>query len=98
VLAGRQRPVAILDACVLIPMPVADTLLRMAEPPSLFEARWTDEILAEVTRTLVGRFGKSPEKAIYRETAMQEFFPGSVVQNQGEFALPQHPFRFNGLV
>jgi len=81
VLAGRQRPVAILDACVLIPMPVADTLLRMAEPPSLFEARWTDEILAEVTRTLVGRFGKSPEKAIYREAAMREFFPGSVVQN-----------------
>ncbi len=59
----KRRPVAVLDACVLIPMPVADTLLRLAEPPALYEPRWTNEILAEVTRTLVGRFGKTREKA-----------------------------------
>ena len=44
----RKRPVAVLDACVLVTMPVADTLLRLAEPPALYEARWTEEILAEV--------------------------------------------------
>jgi hypothetical protein len=60
-------------------MPVADTLLRMAEPPVLYEARWTEEILAEVTRTLMVRFGKSREKALYRETAMREFFQHSMV-------------------
>src|SRR2546423_4159527 len=60
-------------------MPVADTLLRLAEPPALFEARWTEAILAEVTRTLVVRFGKSREKALYREGAMREFFPDSMV-------------------
>ncbi len=54
-------------------MPVADTLLRLAEPPALYEPRWTDEILAEVSRTLVNRFGKARENAMYRESAMREF-------------------------
>jgi len=62
-------------------MPVADTLLRLAEPPALYEVRWSDEILAEVTRTLVGRFGKTPRKALYREATMREFFPDSLVEN-----------------
>ncbi len=76
-----KRPVAVLDACVLIPMPLADTLLRLAEPPALYEPRWADEILAEVTRTLIGRFGKTPEDARYRETAMREFFPEARVKD-----------------
>ena len=75
-----KRPVAVLDACVLVPMPLADTLLRMAEPPALYEARWTVQILSEVTRTLVSRFGKSPEKALYREASMREFFRDSLVE------------------
>jgi predicted nucleic acid-binding protein len=62
-------------------MPVADTVLRLAEPPALYRARWTEQILAEVTRTLVARFGKTPEKARYREAAMREFFPESLVVN-----------------
>ncbi|MEN6604662.1 MAG: PIN domain-containing protein [Bryobacteraceae bacterium] len=74
-----KRPVAVLDACVLVPMPLADTLLRLAEPPALYEPRWTDEILAEVTRTLVVRFGRTPENARYREMAMREFFPDALV-------------------
>ena len=62
-------------------MPVVDTLLRLAEPPALYEPRWTEEILAEVTRTLVVRFGKAREKALYREAAMREFFRDSMVAN-----------------
>ena len=61
-------------------MPVADTLLRLAEPPGLYDPRWTDEILAEVTRTLVIRFGKSRENARYREAAMRDFFHDSLVK------------------
>jgi predicted nucleic acid-binding protein len=76
-----KRPAAVLDACVLVPMPLADTLLRLAEPPALYEPRWTDEILAEVARTLTGRFGKTPENARYRETAMREFFPEALVKD-----------------
>jgi len=77
----KERPVAVLDACVLVPMPVADTLLRLAEPPALYEARWTEQILAEVTRTLAVRFGKSREQALYRAAAMRQFFPASLVEN-----------------
>lgn len=62
-------------------MPVADTLLRLAEPPALYEPRWTDEILAEMTRTLVIKFGKARDKALYRETAMRDFFRDSLVKD-----------------
>ncbi|MCC6539776.1 MAG: PIN domain-containing protein [Bryobacterales bacterium] len=61
-------------------MPLADTLLRLASPPALFEARWSDEILAEVTRTLVRRFGKSQAKALHRENAMRRYFAQALVQ------------------
>ena len=74
-------------------MPVADTLLRLAEPPALYEPRWSNEILVEVTRTLVGRFGKTPEKARYREAAMREFFPHAMVENYEHIAgaMRNHP-------
>jgi predicted nucleic acid-binding protein len=74
-------------------MPVADTLLRLAEPPALYEPRWTSEILAEVTRTLVGRFGKKPERARYREAAMREFFPRAMIENYEHLigAMKNHP-------
>ncbi len=74
-------------------MPVADTLLRLAEPPALYEPRWTDEILAEVTRTLVVRFGKTQENALYREAAMRDFFRDSLVENYEPLieGLTNHP-------
>jgi hypothetical protein len=42
---------AVLDACVLVPMPLCDTLLRCAEDPGLFRALWSEQILEEVKRT-----------------------------------------------
>jgi len=75
----KLRPVVFLDACVLVPMPLADTLLRLAEPPAVFDARWSEDILAEVSRTLVRRFAKDPVKARYREAAMRSFFPQALV-------------------
>lgn len=47
--AGYQ---VVLDACVLVNAALRDTLLRLAEPPSLYLPRWSDEIAAEMTRTL----------------------------------------------
>ena len=64
-------------------MPLADTLLRLAEPPALFDARWSEEILTEMSRALVRRFAKAPAKAPakaqYREAAMRCFFPHAIV-------------------
>lgn len=38
----------VLDSCVLLPMPLADTLLRIADEPRLYVPKWSDEIMAEV--------------------------------------------------
>jgi hypothetical protein len=67
------RPV-VLDACVLIPMTLADTLLRLAADPRLFLPKWSDQIMAEVTRTLQKNFGLSAQKAMYRESEISDIF------------------------
>ncbi len=62
-----ERPADVLDACVL--------------PHAPYEPRWTGEILKEVTRTLIVRFNKTPDRPSYREVAMREFFPGALVED-----------------
>jgi len=66
---------AVLDACVLIPMPLADTLLRLAAGPRLYLPKWTDDIMAEVSRNLVERFALSKAQAAYRESEIRRHFP-----------------------
>jgi hypothetical protein len=46
----------VLDACVLIPMPLADTLLRMAEAPRRYLPGWSQAIMDEVTRNLIAKW------------------------------------------
>ena len=46
----------VLDACVLIPMPLADTLLRMAEAPRLYLPRLSKLIMDEATRNLIAKW------------------------------------------
>jgi predicted nucleic acid-binding protein len=72
-----------LDACVLLPMPLADTLLRMAETPRLYLPRWSDETLTEISRNLIQKWSKTPEQAARRETAMREWFPESLISGYG---------------
>jgi len=50
-------PLVVLDACVLANFSLCDTLLRLAEPPRLFEPKWSEEIIRETTRTLELRLG-----------------------------------------
>lgn len=40
--------ITILDACVLVRAPLRDTLLRGAEPPSLYQPLWSEEIIIEM--------------------------------------------------
>lgn len=61
-------------------MPLADTLLRLAEPPGLFHARWTDEILGELSRTLTTKLRCSSEQARSRLAAMRQHFPSALVR------------------
>lgn len=71
----------ILDACVLLPMPLADTLLRMAETPRLYVPRWSPEIMAEVSRNLIGKLNKTKAQAQAREQALREYFPEAWIED-----------------
>jgi hypothetical protein len=66
---------AFLDACGLIPMPLADTLLRMAEAPRLYLPKWSQMIMDEVTRNLVNKWNMEPAKACRREEEIRRHFP-----------------------
>lgn len=70
----------VLDACVLIPMPIADLLLRLATAKQ-FRPLWSDEILNEVERNLVKKLHKDPHSARTRVNAMRDFFPDALVEN-----------------
>jgi len=72
---------AVLDACVLLPMPLADTLFRMAERPRLYLPKWTDEIMEEVTRNLIRRRNKTAEQAAHRQAELQKSFPEAWVDD-----------------
>jgi len=65
----------VLDASVLIPMPLADTLLRMAEEPRLYLPRWSQMIMDEVTRNLIAKWDMAIEKAHRREEELRRHFP-----------------------
>ncbi len=69
----------VLDACVLSPMPLCDTLLRCAEEYALFRPLWSAETLTEVSRTLE-KFGRSTSQIERRLRFMQEAFQDACVQ------------------
>lgn len=50
-------PLVVLDACVLANFSLCDTLLRLAEPPRLYEPKWSEQILRETIRTLEFKLG-----------------------------------------
>ncbi|GLZ42479.1 PIN domain-containing protein [Actinokineospora sp. NBRC 105648] len=66
-----------LDACVLVPMPLADLLLRMAEA-DLYRPLWSEEVLDEVTRSLP-KLGVTPLAAARRVKQMRDTFPDAAV-------------------
>jgi predicted nucleic acid-binding protein len=71
--------VAVLDTCVLAPMPVADTLLRLAEEPAFYIPRWSPGIFEELRRTLQEKFRYSQTQVDRRIRAMESMFPDAMV-------------------
>jgi predicted nucleic acid-binding protein len=69
----------VLDACVLIPAALRDTLLRLAEPPRLYVPRWSEEILAETLRNLERRIGLSEARTAYLAGQLRKHFADSWV-------------------
>jgi predicted nucleic acid-binding protein len=82
----------VLDACVLFPAALRDTLLRVADA-GLYRVYWTDKILEEVQRSIVSAKYMSEEKAQRLIHTMRSYFPeASVVQYTDLIdAMPNHP-------
>lgn len=66
----------VLDARVLLPAALRDTLLRLAEPPRLYVPRWSGEIIAETVRNLERRIGLSKVKTAYLAGQLRTHFWG----------------------
>ncbi len=83
----------VLDACVLIPMPLADTLLRIAAGPRLYIPKWSDQIMKEIGRTLHDDFGVSAEKVRYREREIRRHFPEAWIEGYEQLipSMKNHP-------
>jgi len=77
-IAQGNQHIAVLDTCVLAPMPLCDTLLRLAEDPAFYIPKWSDDILRELRSTLQ-RMGYTPTQAGRRITAMENAFEDAKV-------------------
>ncbi|HEV2991937.1 MAG TPA: PIN domain-containing protein [Candidatus Angelobacter sp.] len=74
----------VLDACVLAPMPLCDTLLRLAEHPAFFNPLWSEYLLQEVGQVLT-KMGYSAMQRERRLNAMITAFPEAAVEIFDEF-------------
>jgi len=79
----------VLDACVLIPAALRDTLLRAAEY-RLYRVFWSEAILDEVRRNLVADHLTDPPGAARLVAQLRRAFPGSPVEGYGPL-LPLMP-------
>lgn len=73
-MAGHARDSAVLDACVLYPVSVADALVSMAVA-GLFAAKWTTHIEAEWIRSLEERRPDLVGKLERRRDDMRQALP-----------------------
>jgi hypothetical protein len=82
----------LLDACVLLPYQLADLLLWLADA-EMYEPLWSEEILAEVERNLIGKFGVPTEKVSRRLGRMRSAFPNALVEGYEDLipAMTNHP-------
>jgi hypothetical protein len=69
---------AVLDASVLYPLPLRDTLLRIAEP-ELYDVYWSEHILHEVVRNLIADGRATEEQARRLTDTMTAAFEGAAV-------------------
>lgn len=68
----------VLDTCVLVPVSLCDTLLRMAER-RLYLPRWSTQTRVELEHALVNKIGLTAEKAQKRITKMHDHFLDALV-------------------
>lgn len=67
-------PLVVLDACVLANFSLCDTILRLAEPPQLYEPKWSEEIIHETIRTLKLKLRWPGSLTAYLESELRAHF------------------------
>ena len=73
------EPRVVLDACVLIPQYLRDTLLSIAWQ-GLYSPYWSKLILEETTRNLINRYNITSIKALNLVETMKAAFPEAMVE------------------
>lgn len=92
ILTQENEYAAVLDSNVLVPMPLCDTLLRLAEEPAMYRPLWSNLILQEVGRVLEHDFGYTQAQVKRRIDAMTTAFPEACV------SIPKHlPSSLDGI-
>lgn len=76
----------VLDACVLVPMPLCDTLLRLAEEPASYRPLWSEQILLEVGDVLEKKLKRTAFQRQQRLQSMRSAFPDSEVDVPSDLA------------
>jgi len=71
--------VTLFDTCVLAPMPVVDTILRLAEEPAFYVPKWSTHIIQELEKILVEKFKFSKDQVDRRIRSMELAFPSARV-------------------
>ena len=79
ILTQDNEYTVVLDACVLAPMPLCDTLLRLAEDPAMYRPLWSEHILQEVGGVLQNKLGYSTAQREHRLEQMNAAFPDAIV-------------------
>ena len=70
--------VVVVDANVLFPLTLRDTVLRAAAA-DFYQLRWSKEILDEMERNLVSTETMPADKAAHLRAQMEKFFPDAMV-------------------
>lgn len=71
--------IVVLDACVMVPISICDTLLRAAER-GLYRLRWSEAILEELQRSLALKLPLGDDRARRRVAAQRDYFPEAEVR------------------
>jgi hypothetical protein len=84
--------IVVVDANVLYPLTLRDTVLRAAAA-GFYQLRWSKDILDEMERNLVAKGKIPPDKAARLRATMEKFFPEADVRGYQALveAMPNHP-------
>ena len=79
ILTQDNEYAAVLDACVLVPMCLCDTPLRLAGDPAMYRPLWSSQILQEVGDALESKLGLTRAQRDHRTTEVSLAFPEALV-------------------